>query len=203
MTDEVARLRISLVDADPEIWRWVDVPVEVTLKLLHDIIQGAMGWEDRHLWEFDAGGKRYGLPDPEWPDDSLSAAKTIKLKTLIDRGIRQFLYTYDMGDSWEHLITVESVEAGQPDLNYPRYVGGECRAPPEDVGGIPGFENFLDAIADPKHPEHREAVDWHTECYGDAFDPERFDELIVKLRIGGVAKRHAAGKAAFAKRKPL
>jgi len=40
-----------------------------------------MGWLDYHLWEFEAGDRRYGLPDPDWPDDSLFAAKNTKLKT--------------------------------------------------------------------------------------------------------------------------
>ncbi|MCX8477113.1 MAG: plasmid pRiA4b ORF-3 family protein [Sphingomonas sp.] len=188
MIDQVARIRISLIDTAPEIWRRVDVPLEASLKMLHDIIQGAMGWMDYHLWEFEAGGKRYGLPDPEWPDDSLSAASTIKLKVLIDRGVRQLLYTYDMGDNWEHSITVEAVEDGQPGVKYPRYVDGARRAPPEDVGGMPGFENFVDAIADSGHPGHQEATSWHFDCYGNSFDPAGFDELAAKLRIGDIAK---------------
>jgi len=197
MTDQIARIRISLIDTEPEIWRRVDVPLEANLKMLHHIIQGAMGWLDYHLWEFEVDDKRYGLPDPEWPDDSLSVPKKTKLKTLIDRDVRQLLYTYDMGDNWEHFIVVEAVD-GQPGVKYPRYVDGERRAPPEDVGGTPGFENFLDAIANPKHPE---ATEWHFGCYGNAFDPTGFDELAAKLRIGDIAKRRAAGKAAFAKRK--
>jgi hypothetical protein len=64
----------------------------------------------------------------------------------------------------------------------------------KDVGGIPGFENFLDAIANPRHPEHREATDWHFDCYGNVFDPERFDERAAKLRIGDIAERYTAGK---------
>ncbi|MEI9849900.1 MAG: plasmid pRiA4b ORF-3 family protein [Sphingomonas sp.] len=201
MTDRIARIRISLADIEPEIWRRIEVPLEASLKMLHDTIQGAMGWLDYHLWEFEAGDKRYGLPDPEWPDDSLSAARTVRLRALIDHGIRQFLYTYDMGDNWEHLIVVEAVEDGQPGVKYPRYLEGERRAPPEDVGGTPGFENFLAAIADAKHSEHQEAIEWHFDCYGNAFDPDSFDVLAAKLRIADIAKRRAAGKAAFVKRK--
>jgi len=200
MTETIARLHIVLADTDPLIWRRVDVPVDASLKMLHDVIQGAMGWLDYHLWEFEADDKRYGLPDPDWDDDTLFAAKNIKLKALLDRGIRQLLYTYDMGDNWEHVVTVEAVEAGQPATKYPRYVDGERRAPPEDVGGTPGFEAFLDAIAKPRSRDHKEAVEWHRGCYGEDFDPERINELAAKLRIGDIAKRRAAGKAAFAKR---
>ena len=158
MTDTIARLHIALADTDPLIWRSVDVPVDASLKTLHDVIQGAMGWLDYHLWEFEARGRRYGLPDREWPDDTLSAARNVKLKTLLDRGVRQLNYLYDMGDSWEHIVTVEAIEDGQPGVKYPRYIDGARRAPPEDVGGIPGFEGFLEAIADPKHLEHDQAT---------------------------------------------
>ena len=77
MTDEtIARLRITLNDTSPEVWRVVDVPLTANLKMLHDIIQAAMGWQDYHLWEFQAGGRRYGLPNPEWPDADLLPAAT-------------------------------------------------------------------------------------------------------------------------------
>lgn len=162
-----------------------------------------MGWLDYHLWEFGTEDKRYGLPDPDWDNDSLFAAKNIKLKTLIDRGVHQLLYTYDMGDNWKHIVTVEAVEVGASDTEYPRYIEGERRAPPEDVGGTPGFDAFLEAIAKPGNSDHKDAVQWHRGCYGKDFDPENIDEPAVKLRIGNIAKRRAAGKAAFAKRQSV
>lgn len=200
MTDTIARLRITLSDTDPAIWRTVDVPVEASLKMVHDIVQAAMGWQDYHLWEFEADERRYGLPDPEWPDDTLAAAKNTKLKTLIDGGIRQLDYTYDMGDNWHHSIVIEAVEPGQPDTKYPRYIDGERRAPPEDVGGTPGFENFLDAIADPKHPDHAELIGWYAGFYGGTYQPDTIDELVTKRRVAAIASRRAAGKTAYAKR---
>lgn len=200
MTETVARLHIALADSDPLIWRRVDVPVDANLKMLHDVIQGAMGWLDYHLWDFEAGDRRYGVPDPDWDDDSLLAAKNSRLKILLDRDICQFLYTYDMGDSWEHIITVEEVRDGEPGTKYPRYVEGERRAPPEDCGGTPGFELFLEATTNPKHPEHEEVTKWHQGCYGKAFDPAAIDEREAKFRIGAIAKRRAAGKASQAKK---
>ncbi len=197
MTDEtIARLRISLNDTDPEIWRVVDVPLTASLKMLHDIVQAAMGWQDYHLWEFETGDRRYGLPDPEWPDDELAAAKNIKLGALIERGVREMTYTYDMGDNWEHAIAVEAVRPGDPDAKYPRFIDGARRCPPEDVGGAPGYENFLEAIADPDHEEHGELRQW----YGGPYDPDDIDELITKRRVAAIAIRRAAGKAAYAKR---
>jgi len=200
MTETIARLHIALADTDPLIWRRVEVPVDVSLKMLHDVVQGAMGWLDYHLWEFEADDRRYGVPGPDWTDDSLFAARNTRLKTLLDRGIRQFVYTYDMGDTWEHVVTLEAIEDGQPGIKYPRYVDGERRAPPEDCGGIPGFEAFLEAIGNPGHPEHKDATEWHHGCYGKAFDPETTDELDAKLSIAAIAKRRAASKASQAKK---
>ena len=156
-----------------------------------------MGWQDYHLWEFEAGDRRYGLPNPEWPDDELAAAKNVKLGTLIERGVRELAYTYDMGDNWEHAITVEAIRPGDPDTKYPLFIDGARRCPPEDVGGIPGYENFLEAIADPDHEEHDEVREW----YGDPYDPDNIDELITKRRVAAIAIRRAAGKAAYAKRR--
>jgi hypothetical protein len=201
MTESVARLRIALSDTDPEIWRRVEMPVEASLKMLHDVIQAAMGWQDYHLWEFEADGRRYGLPDPDWPDETLAAAKNVRLTALIDRGIRQLEYMYDMGDSWHHSVTIEAVEPAERNIKYPRYVDGARRCPPEDVGGTPGFENFLEAIRDPGHPDHAELTEWYEECYGGTYDPDTIDDLLTRRRIAAIAIRRAAGKAVHAKRR--
>lgn len=96
--DTIARLHIVLNDIEPAIWRRVDVPVTASLKMLHDIVQAAMGWENCHLWHFEAGNRRYGIPDPMWPESGMAAARNVKLAALIDRGVRELVYTYDMGD---------------------------------------------------------------------------------------------------------
>ena len=154
MTYPVARLRISLDDTEPEIWRVVEMPITGSLRTLHDVIQAAMDWQDCHLWQFEAGDRRYGVPDPHWPDRDLAAAKNVGLPALIDRGIRQFTYTYDMGYDWRHTFVIESVVPGEPATSYPRLVAGERHGPPEDVGGFSGFEMFLNTMTDPSHEEH-------------------------------------------------
>ncbi|MDX5985218.1 plasmid pRiA4b ORF-3 family protein [Sphingomonas echinoides] len=78
---------------------------------------------------------------------------------------------------------------------------GGRRAPREDARRTPRFENFLNTIADPKHPEHAEATEWHFGCYGNAFARSCFDELAAKLRRSDIAKRRAADEATFAERK--
>lgn len=201
MTEAIARLRSALSDTDPEDWRRrVEVSVEASLKMLHEVIQGAMVWRDYHLWEFEADGRRHGLPDPDWPDDTLVAAKNVRLSALIDRGIRQLVYRYDMGDSWRHSVTIEVVEPGQHGTKYPRCIDGARRCPPGDVGGTPGLENFAEAIGDPGHRDHAELTEWYDEYYG-AYDPETIDELVTRRRVAATAIRRAAGKASYAKRR--
>lgn len=193
--ETIARLHIVLDDIEPAIWRRVDVPVTASLKMLHDIVQASMGWEDCHLWHFEAGDRRYGIPDPMWPESGMTAAKNVKLATLIDRGVAELVYTYDMGDDWRHTITVETVGHGEPDVKYPRFIDGERRCPPEDVGGLPGFEMFLDAMADPGHEEHDHLREW----YGGPYNADDIDERSTRRVVAAIAIRRHAGKLAYQK----
>ncbi len=195
--DRVARLKIQLDDWQPVIWRRVEVPLTASLQALHDIIQAAMPFADCHLFEFRADGKRYAIPSPEWDNlrDRTYSAKTTRLGALIDRGVTALAYTYDFGDDWRHTITIEASAPADSATDYPRYIDGARRAPPEDVGGIPGFELFLDAMADLQHEQHEDLMRWH----GAPFDPELVDEDAIRARIGKLARRRTLGKAAFAK----
>lgn len=194
--EQIARIRVSLKFIEPEIWRLVDVPLATHLKGLHDVIQAAMGWQDYHLFDFQIGDKHYGIPEGKWDREFLQA-RSIKLAAVIAKGIRRFDYVYDFGDDWEHTVVIESVFDADPALKYPRFVDGARRAPPEDVGGPPGFFDFLEAMANPRHSEHRHLVEW----YGRPFDPNDLDLLVIRLRIGALAKRRHAGKLAYAKSK--
>lgn len=194
--ERIARLHIKLDHVEPSIWRRVEVPITTSLKGLHDVIQAVMLFEDYHLFEFNAGGKRYAVPDPEWDlGRETYAARNVRIGALVDRGITAFDYTYDFGDDWRHSITVEAVTDADPALEYPRFVDGERRAPPEDVGGLPGFEDFLKAMAKPRHPQHREVADW----YGGLFDQSDIGTDMIRERIAKLARRRTLGKAGFAK----
>ena len=192
--EPIARVRISLKEIEPEIWRQVEVPLGLSLKGLHDVIQAAMGWQDYHLFEFRIGEKLYGIPDPE---RDVLQAKLVKIETIVAKGFDCFDYVYDFGDDWEHAIVIEAIGPADPALKYPRFIDGARRGPPEDVGGIPGYYNFLDIAAKPRHRDHRHLIEW----YGGPYDPEDIDLLQTRLRLGAIAKRRHAGKAAFAKGK--
>lgn len=127
--------------------------------------------------------------------DRTYSAKTTKLGTLVERGVNELAYTYDFGDDWRFTITVETAAEADPAAEYPRFVEGEGRAPPEDVGGLPDFEMFLEAMIDPRHEEYGDLMRWH----GGPFIPTdiRHDEII--RRTAQLARRRTLGKAGFAK----
>jgi hypothetical protein len=197
--NEIATVDIELRHTDPLIWRRVEAPTSITLKVLHDIIQAVIGWFDCHLWAFTIGKQRYGLPmDDDWGTAPRIDAGRVRLRDVLRPRKAVIDYTYDFGDCWEHRLTVTDVRAGAPDTSYPRYVGGERNGPPENCGGIPGFYGLLEALADPKHPDHADAKQWSAD-----YDPNIFDELPIKYALGRIANRRNAARSRLAKKKPL
>jgi hypothetical protein len=152
---KVYQLNISLLGVIPEVWRQLRVADSDTLADLHDTLQIAMGWTDIHMHMFIREGEKYGIPDEQFPDDTRNEQQT-RLRQLLKKPGDGLLYIYDFGDAWEH----------RPICCY-----GERACPPEDVGGPPGYDEFLEATADPSHPEH----DYMTRWIGGEFSPERFD----------------------------
>ena len=188
-------LRITLKGAKPAIWREVLVPTSMTMQTLHQTIQAAMGWWTTHLYEFDTGDERIGEPDPGFGEADVTPARNIKLATILRRGVRRFSYLYDFGDHWEHRVEVKREIPLLPGEPVPILLGGGRRCPPEDVGGLSGFEDFLEAMADPTHPEHDEMTTW----YGGPFDPDDIDEARINARLSAIASRRKTGQA---KRRP-
>ena len=176
----IYRLKVTLRGSRPPIWRRFLVPGGITLKRLHDSLQAVMGWYDGHLHQFQSGGKLFGTSDREIGISRISETKT-KVDQLLRRPKDRLLYEYDFGDGWEHDVILEAILPPGRDGRYPIVVAGRRACPPEDVGGIPGYEYFLEILANPKHPEYQEMVDWA----GDRFDPEHFDPQETNLAIHG------------------
>jgi hypothetical protein len=155
--------------------------------MMHDIIQVVMRWWDYHLYEFEIGDRLYGVPssDDVLYERKVYKASGLRLATVLERGIREFFYVYDFGDNWRHRITVLDVQQGNADVEYPRFIAGARRAPPEDVGSISGFEEFLEAMADPEHEQHERMLEW---CDG-PFDPDDIDERRLHMIINDFAAR--------------
>lgn len=176
------QLRIELQRIAPHVWRRVIVPQAVTLATLHNILQAAMGWSDSHLHEYEIAAKRYGTEDPEWPSSvPVFDERRATLKSFIEDHIKDFTYLYDFGDHWEHEIIVEDLVAPKDNRRRILCTAGENACPPEDVGGEPGYEMFLEAIADPDHERHQE-MDW----IGHPFDSHAFDLSAVNQRLAGI-----------------
>lgn len=188
---EIATLRIELKDSDPLVWRMVEVPTSITLKVLHDIVQITMGWLDYHLWEFVIAGQTYGLlMDEDWGAAPRKVASRTRLRDVISPDTTTIDYTYDFGDSWEHRLIVSDVRQGESGGAYPRFIAGERDCPPEDCGGIPGFYEMLEARADPTHSEHTEFSEWL-----DGYNPDELDIFPIQVALGRIAaRRNAAAK---------
>jgi len=186
---EIATVRIELLQTKPLIWREVEVPTSITLAVLHEIVQIAIGWFDQHLWEFTIGKATYGPPDEnDWGTES--HADKVFLCDVLKPKKTVILYQYDFGDSWGHRLTITDIRAAEPDISYPRYVAGEGKGPPEDCGGIPGFYAMLKVLANPRHPQHAEIKEWA----GD-FDPKRVNEPAIRSAFLHIAKRLDPGRS--------
>jgi hypothetical protein len=176
----VYQMKLWLCDIEPPIWRRLEVPGEITLPRLHHVIQVAMGWEDYHLHEFRAGDQRYEIPDPESLGDGVPSLdeRRVKLNSIVQQVGTEFSYLYDFGDGWEHLLRLEAILPGNTGFQYPRCLDGARSGPPEDVGGGPGYEEYLEALADPDHERHEELLGWRG-----PFDPEKFDLKLINRRL--------------------
>jgi len=188
----VHELRISLDEVELEIWRRVQVPSAISLAQLHRVIQTIKPWQDHHLHEFTIAGVLYGIDDGESFDEPPEDERRVRLDDLATAG-DAFVYTYDFGDSWDHTVAVLAVHPADPSVSYPDCLDGGRACPPEDVGGPPGYEEFLGAIADPDHEEHDSYLEW----IGGVFDPEKFDVHGTNVRLG----RLSLGRSATRRRR--
>ncbi len=165
-------LRVELCGVSPLVWRRLRIPARWTLRQVHEAIQVAFGWEDRHLHEFEVGGLRVGMPDADEESSDLHDDTEWTLREVLATATKEFLYVYDFGDQWEHRIVVEpESRTGAGRLLVPLCLAGENAAPPEDVGGPPGYAEFVAALADPEDERHEEFLTW----LGGVFDAEGFD----------------------------
>jgi hypothetical protein len=168
----VYQLKVTLKTSKPPIWRRIQVNSDINLYRLHKILQVVMGWTDSHLHQFNVHGEYYGTPDPDF---EAKDEKRLKLYQAISGAGDRFVYEYDFGDSWEHVILVEKILQPEAGVRYPICLTGKRACPPEDCGGIWGYGDLLEAIQEPAHPEHEEMLEW----LGGSFDPEEFDADMV------------------------
>tara|TARA_B100000614_G_scaffold214494_1_gene198512 strand:- start:314 stop:901 length:588 start_codon:yes stop_codon:yes gene_type:complete len=181
MTNVFYQLKISLLHIQPEIWRSFEVPSNITLDRLHDVIQMVMGWTDSHLHEYTINKKKY-TEYPQSEEDGIEEGQ-FRLSDLIKRKGQKFTYLYDFGDYWEHSIVLES-KSKRTELNDAfkpilRCLDGARSCPPEDVGGIPGYMNLCESMSNKDHPEYENNIEW----LGEVYDPERIDLDEINLEL--------------------
>lgn len=194
-------LKISLQNIEPEIWRRVIVPASITLDRLHDVIQIVMGWQDSHLYRIAIGREEF-MEKPEmlggFDDfDAVTECGKVRLSDRVKKADTTFSYIYDFGDNWDHEITVEHNDCfsllapEQQDMEIAfedsvTCLEGERACPPEDVGGVPGYLEFCEAMNNPGTEEFEDYSTWYEGLYqsGEPFDSEHFNIDVVNYMLG-------------------
>ncbi|WP_053957351.1 plasmid pRiA4b ORF-3 family protein [Inediibacterium massiliense] len=195
-----AQLKITLALEKHIVWRKIIVPINITFKKLHHIIQASFGWKNYHLHEFYIydhkildptlspnhsaySNKNYKpiinlVCDEEAFDYENDTPMKLETKVKLSEYLpSQIKYLYDFGDSWQHYIEVEKM-INDYDKNYSVCIKGEGNTPPEDVGGEYGYEEFLHIIANKKHPQHDEMLVWAKSQGYTNFDIEKVNKDI-------------------------
>jgi hypothetical protein len=184
------RVRLELRGAKPPVWRRIELPGDLTLPRLHDVIQAAMGWTDSHLHRFRTGNDHrspYFVTnfDLDEGEDGL-LEDDIRLDQLLSEKGDELWYEYDFGDGWEHTLVVEEVLGGPP--STARCTGGRMACPPEDCGGVGGYEELAAWVRsgydqgqlpgvfdDAAHAHDWLPLDWHP----DHFDAEETNAALA------------------------
>ena len=181
----VHRLKVTLRGTKPPIWRRFEVPSDMTLARLHTVIQLGFGWQNSHLWVFETPAGRFGSYDPEL---EIRSAASKKLSAVADWPADKIRYEYDFGDSWEHDVMVEAVQPAEPGVAYPRCTAGKRAGPPEDCGGIWGYYDLLNSLANPRHENHAQVLWWLGIESAAEFDPDHFDLNAANNALASISK---------------
>src|SRR5262245_85976 len=181
--ERVYLFKITLLDSHPPVWRRIQVK-DCTLDKLHEHIQTAMGWTNSHLHHFRVGDQLYGDPllmAENFEDMGYEDSTTTKLSDLVPKTGKRvgFGYEYDFGDSGRHEVLFEGCVEAERGKRYPLCLEGARACPPEDVGGVWGYADFLNAIQNPDHEDHEGMLEW----VGGPFDSNAFDAAKATRRM--------------------
>jgi len=155
----VYRVRVDIDDADPPIWRRIDLRSDLTLDVVHQVLQVAFDWTDSHLHRFSLGGGAfdwdsqlflcpYDVVEADFEDDGFPAAETHLDETLTATG-DALHYLYDYGDNWELTLRLEQVRPAEGACAAAVVVDGERAAPPEDCGHLVDAASLAEVLPDP------------------------------------------------------
>ena len=177
--------KVTLLNTEPKVWRRFKFDESMTLDDLHWAIQGSFGWMHSHLHQFSMSrNERYSSNDYLWEDDGFgetaSDSSEVSLASLLEKNKKSFKYEYDFGDGWIHEVKLEKIISdSSAKIKYPECLEGDNAGPPEDCGGVGGFEDFKEIMANKKHPEYLEMKAW----YGASYDSKKFDAKSSTARI--------------------
>ena len=179
----VYQFKVTLREIEPDIWRRIVVPATYSFWDLHVAVQDSMGWFDYHLHEFKIKNPdtkatdAIGIPDDEVPKEKQDcmAGWEMPIAYYFRRPGDKAEYEYDYGDGWEHEIVLEGILPRESKTKYPKCIGGDRSCPPEDCGGVHGYEKLVKISRDPSHKEYGSMKQW----LGKVYDPEAFDSKKV------------------------
>jgi hypothetical protein len=177
-TPSIYQLKIRLLDIHPPIWRRIQVPNTISLCCLHDVFQVVMGWTDSHLHRFEKDGDCWGVPESDEFNelDLIDERKTWLAQVLKAEG-DSMVYLYDFVDDWRHQITLEKIIPTSDGVKTPVCLGGKRRCPPDGVGGVSGYQEFLKFIVDPAHRNDEPFIHYA----GGLFRAEEFNLTTVNI----------------------
>lgn len=186
------RVRVDLMYAKPPVWRRLVLPGDLMLDEVHEVLQIAMGWTDSHLHKFGVTSEprrhAYFLSayDVSEGDEGV-AEEDVRLDQVLTVKGDKLFYDYDFGDGWDHVVVVEEILDVPPPT--PICLKGKMACPPEDCGGLGGYEELADWVRggyDPKATpmgmpagEMRDwlPLDWHP----DHFSVDEVNEQLTAL----------------------
>lgn len=186
----VLQLKIQIQGiSKPPVWRKVLVPTQFSFDKLHQVIQAAFGWYDYHLYSFSPTGygssPEIGLPDDEgWSDEEILNSKKVKLAEIFKVKGQRFTYIYDFGDNWVHKITIEDVLDQK--ATKAQLISGKGACPPEDCGGVWGYQNLVEVMGNPNHPEYGEMREWLGFDDDETWDVHEFNLEIAQENVSAI-----------------
>ncbi len=197
---QIYQLKITIKNISPPVWRRILISNYSTFSDLHQAIQDCFYWSDYHLHEFSY---RYPEP-PHWrihmqamyPDDSYPSEDhsdyydigedELRLCDVFSTKLKNVNYLYDFGDYWEHFIRLEKIFPDDNDFRSFLCVGGRRATPPEDCGGPYGYQELLEILENPSHPEHEEMKEW----VGEEINPEIIKSQMTKMTLKEIERKY-------------
>lgn len=180
------QLKVAIKNSKPPIWRRCIVPAGISFSQLTIILRVVMGWSGSHLSEYQFSSlrlclqERYDFDNVGWDGSRLDSAEYIIDEFL--EAVKSFTYVYDFGDWWAHEIKIEKIIEDY-EYNYPVVTKFKGDSLVEDCGGILGYYDLLNILANKDHPEYKEMKEWYDEMYPGKYDLTKVNNTLSKMTV--------------------